>query len=129
MAGKRKIRSSSTSATGDAAATVTAIGNSNSGDSQIKSTKKTRSSSSSASGDTQKKSRRKTNLDTASSAVEKKQESETVQMNVDGVDGNGGGGDDVSNSKFLGDPVPDEEAKLRWPERYQEKVNLFLPNC
>ncbi|WJX30184.1 DNA (cytosine-5-)-methyltransferase [Trifolium repens] len=120
MAGKRKTRSSSTSATGDAAATAT--GNSNSGDSQIKSTKKTRSSSSSISGDTQKKSRRKMNLDTASSAVEKKQESETVSMTVDGVDGNGGGGDDeVSNSKFLGDPVPDEEAKLRWPERYQEK--------
>jgi DNA (cytosine-5)-methyltransferase 1 len=127
MAGKRKTRPSSTSATGDAAATAT--GNSNSGDSQIKSTKKTRSSSSSISSDTQKKSWRKTNLDTASSAVEKKQESETVSMTVDGVDGNGVGGDDeVSNSKFLGDPVPDEEAKLRWPERYQEKVNSFLQN-
>jgi hypothetical protein len=66
------------------------------------------------------------NLDTASSAVEKKQESETVPMTVDG---NGVGGDDeVSNSKFLGDPVPDEVAKLRWPERYQEKVNSFLQN-
>ncbi|CAJ2676163.1 DNA (cytosine-5)-methyltransferase CMT3-like [Trifolium pratense] len=112
MAGKRKTRSSSTSAIGDA---VTC--NSNSGDTQTKSTKQTRSSSSSS----QKKSRRKTDLDIASSGAEKKQASEAVRVTVDGVDGNGGGDVEVSNSKFLGDPVPDEEAKRRWPIRYQEK--------
>ncbi|MCI51206.1 DNA (cytosine-5)-methyltransferase CMT3-like, partial [Trifolium medium] len=90
-----------------------------------KSTKKMRSSSTSS----QKKSPRKTDLDITSSGVEKKQASEAVPMIVDGVDGKGGGDNEVSNSKFLGDPVPDEEAKLRWPKRYQEKVNLFLQNC
>lgn len=29
---------------------------------------------------------------------------------------------DGSEAKFLGEPVPANEAKTRWPERYQEKV-------
>ncbi|XP_045822705.1 DNA (cytosine-5)-methyltransferase CMT3-like isoform X2 [Trifolium pratense] len=110
MASKRKTRSSSTSS-GDV---VVLTADSNSANTQTKSTKKTRSSSS---GNAQKKSRKKTNLDTASSAVETNQASETVPVIVDGNDEE----DEVSSSRFLGDPVPDEEAKLRWPKRYQEK--------
>ncbi|MCI24599.1 hypothetical protein A2U01_0045784, partial [Trifolium medium] len=64
MAGKRKTRSSSTSAIGDA---VIDTGNSNSGDTQTKSTKKTRSSSSSSSGDTQTKSTKKMRSSSTSS--------------------------------------------------------------
>jgi len=45
------------------------------------------------------KSRKKTNLN-----VEKKRACQTVPMNVDGNSGD----DEFSNSKFLGDPVPDE---------------------
>ncbi|WJX25975.1 DNA (cytosine-5-)-methyltransferase [Trifolium repens] len=92
MASKRKTRSSSTSGN-----TVTVTADSNS-------------------GDTQKKSRT-TNVDTASSAVETKEATEIVPMKVEGNDEE----DEVSNSRFLGDPVPDEEAKLRWPKRYQEE--------
>ncbi|RHN56293.1 putative DNA (cytosine-5-)-methyltransferase [Medicago truncatula] len=51
----------------------------------------------------------------ASSIGEKKPKSETVPMNVDGGD------DEVSNSKFLRDPILLKEAKLRWPKRYLEK--------
>ncbi|GAU22796.1 hypothetical protein TSUD_142360 [Trifolium subterraneum] len=112
MARKRKTRSTSTSS-GDV---VIVAADSNSGDTKTKSAKKTRSSSSSSS-DAQKKSRKKTNLDTASSAVETKQSTETVPIKVDGNNEE----DEVSNSRFLGDPVPDEEAKQRWPKRYQEK--------
>jgi hypothetical protein len=100
MASKRKTRSSSTSGN-----TVTVTADSNS-------------------GDTQKKSRT-TILDTASSAVETKQATETVPMKVESNDEE----DEVSNSRFLGDPVPDEEAKLRWPKRYQEKVTFLLTIC
>lgn len=46
----------------------------------------------------QSKSRKKTNLN-----VEKKRAGQAVLMNVDG-----NSGDEVSNSKFLGVPVPDE---------------------
>jgi DNA (cytosine-5)-methyltransferase 1 len=97
MASKRKTRSSSTSGN-----TVTVTADSNS-------------------GDTQKKSRT-TNVDTASSAVETKEATEIVPMKVEGNDEE----DEVSNSRFLGDPVPDEEAKLRWPKRYQEEVILTI---
>ncbi|GAU22797.1 hypothetical protein TSUD_142370 [Trifolium subterraneum] len=105
MAAKRKTRSSSTSAIRDA-----------------ETSKKVRSSSSSSSsGNTKKNYRRKTDLVLDSLPVKKKQDSKAVPMTIDGGKGNGGGDDEVSNSKFLGDPVPDEEAKLRWPKRYQEK--------
>lgn len=30
--------------------------------------------------------------------------------------------DDEPDCKFLGDPIPAEEAKMRWPKRYQTKV-------
>ena len=50
----------------------------------------------------------------ASSVGEKESESETVPMNVDDKDGD----DEVSNSKFIGNLILFEEAKLRWPKRY-----------
>lgn len=28
-------------------------------------------------------------------------------------------------ARLVGDPVPDEEARRRWPKRYEEKVTFF----
>jgi hypothetical protein len=31
-----------------------------------------------------------------------------------------------SEAKFIGEPVPDEEARQRWPKRYTEKVYIHI---
>lgn len=74
----------------------------------------------SSSGKNRKKSKKKTRLNNdkfvvASFISEKEPKSETVPMNIDWGD------DEVSNSKFLGDSILLEEAKLCWPKRYLEK--------
>lgn len=33
---------------------------------------------------------------------------------------------DNSESRFLGEPLPADEARERWPHRYQEKVSVVL---
>lgn len=33
---------------------------------------------------------------------------------------------DSSESRFLGEPLPADEARERWPHRYQEKVSVIL---
>lgn len=35
----------------------------------------------------------------------------------------GSGSDDEADAKFIGEQVPPEEARQRWPKRYQTKVN------
>ncbi|XP_004513047.1 DNA (cytosine-5)-methyltransferase CMT3 isoform X2 [Cicer arietinum] len=96
MPSKRKTRSSSTSSVD--AATVAAD---------------------STSGETPNKSRRKTNLKTSVVvAVDKNEKSDAADLNVDR---NGNSEDEGSNSRFVGDPISDEKAKRRWPNRYQEK--------
>jgi len=126
---RRLTKSSSSSAD-----TVNVAADSATGETQSRSMRTMKSSSSTASGDgvnvsadstsgmTGKKSGKRTDLDKDKSAVgssagRKEPKSEAVPMNVDDSD-------EVSNSKFLGDPIPLEEAKLRWPKRYQEKVFL-----
>lgn len=125
---RRLTKSSSSSA--DA---VNVAADSATGETRSRSRKTTKSSNSNSSGDgpsvsadstsgkAQKKSGKKTDLDkgksvVASSGVKKEPKTESDPMNVDGGD------NEVSNSKFIGDPIPIEVAKLRWPKRYQEKV-------
>lgn len=59
----------------------------------------------------------------ASPVVEEKQSSnnDAAPMTVD----DNGSDDEESNSRFVGDPIPDEEARRRWPQRYQEVTFLF----
>ena len=45
------------------------------------------------------------------------------QSNEEAKDENGS--DDKPTAKFVGDTVPNEEAKQRWPARYQGKITLL----
>ncbi|CAL0332504.1 unnamed protein product [Lupinus luteus] len=90
--------------------------------------RKTRSSSGVASASsldsssvqTSSKLRKKTNLKgPAAKEVVKEEEKPCVSVLVAG--GNGNDGEEQSSARFLGDPILDEEARQRWPKRYQEK--------
>lgn len=35
-----------------------------------------------------------------------------------------GGDNEEPEARFIGDPIPDKEARQRWPKRYEDKVNL-----
>ncbi|OIW08926.1 hypothetical protein TanjilG_05902 [Lupinus angustifolius] len=90
--------------------------------------RKTRSSSGAASASSpnsssvqiSSKARKKTNLKgPAAKEVVKEEEKPSVSVLV--ADGNGNDGEEESSARFLGDPILDEEARQRWPKRYQEK--------
>lgn len=51
-------------------------------------------------------------------AVKKKKTGVAVKKAGDGEDG------EADNSCFIGDPVPAEEARRRWPHRYPEMVYI-----
>lgn len=89
----------------------------------------------STSGESPNKSRRKANLirpeavAASSPAVEvEKNEASNADAATSTVDGTGSD-DEGSNSRFVGDPVPEEEARRRWPKRYQEKVNFHFSDA
>ncbi|GLT82370.1 hypothetical protein SLE2022_007530 [Rubroshorea leprosula] len=53
-----------------------------------------------------------------SKTLQSKSKARGKTADVDEEDG------DVPDARFIGDPVPDEEARERWPKRYEGKVSV-----
>ncbi|TKY44565.1 DNA (cytosine-5)-methyltransferase CMT3 [Spatholobus suberectus] len=90
----------------------------------MSSKRKTRSSSSQATAPSKRATRssasRATEEVVAASSAVKELETSFMDVTPSAADGNGSDGEGP-NARFVGEPVPDEEARRRWPKRYQEK--------
>ena len=75
-----------------------------------------------------KKSRSKADLRSAeaevTSSVVKEEEMKNAEAASFTADDSGSDSEGPA-ARLVGDPVPDEEARRRWPKRYEEKVTFF----